>query len=61
MNKKSAKYFLQGVAWGWALLGVAAFITEFWRGAYFDFVLPLWLIFTIAAAAYLMAAAFKEK
>lgn len=61
MNKKSAKYFLQGVALGWALLGVAASVIEFWRGAYFDFVLPVWLIFTIAAAACLTAAALKEK
>lgn len=52
---KINKLFLKYAAWSWLVLGVLGTVVELWRPGFVDYLLPIWVPFSLAAVLGLLA------
>lgn len=50
----SVKTFFRVAAWSWFVFGVVGILLELWRPGFVDYLIPVWIIFSVAAVAALI-------
>lgn len=48
-TKNNVQFFFRAAAWSWLVFGVVSVVIELVRPEFIDYVLPIWIIFVVAA------------